>query len=1268
MAETHIDITADDKDFYDSIKNSEAALDHFIDQISKGSKKIDVAFTDAAETSKMFQEAIQIQKKAVSELDNEYERASKSLTALANSYSGDHKFSDKEIEENTKKYAAQKKQVDELKIARDAESKSLSKLETAYTTFTKEQEKLSKSERTYLTQIRQTREEMARIRGESGIVSPENMQRYDQLKAKLTELGTSLNIVKREQKDLTTQGNAQLSGIIQGITGLAGAFSAGQGVVSLFAKDNEQLAAIQTKLQAAMAITIGLQQVSNTLHATSSFRINTVTKATQLWNNAVKALNINLGISQTLSKGLVGIGIGALIAAIVILVSKYKEWNKQQEETKRLNKIVTDSLKESALEGQKAAQKETVALNILYKASQNENKSKSERLKAVSELQKQYPGYFGNLSKEEILAGKGADAYNRLASAIIASAKARAAQDRIVENQSKILDLEAKRADALAKKEKAESERELASFRNNPANSGGNPLAANAMMRNTGKEISESTSDIEDYSKEIWNATKEIGKLNEANQELAETISVSDLVSDSNTSTATKAVKETKDQTQKLLDELLKLREKNQQDEINLMEEGLEKRLAQIDFNYNKEIDEIRKKEKEFSEASEGITIDQSLEITTAYSNAYKKQAQEREKANSDVLKESETLLKELLSKYQDYNAQRLEINKKFKDDLVALESQAASEQRDNAIAELKKQWKEALSSINLSEFQENIDWSVLFGNLDKVSTNELISLRDKLKSYINEVGSSLSPQDLKTVTDAFENLNEKIADKKPITELKDGYNEYRAALEEVIKQKKELAKYEKGTEEYAKTVEAIKNAENARVKSLTKMSQSINKIGSVGSELVNSGQELVDTLTNIGIKIPEAVQGALSGIGQIMGGLEKLNLTNPTSIITSAVSVVSGIGNALASVFGGGKTVVSQSTYDSYNKLMTLMDKVIAKQKELLESLSGKEAVEASKEAAAAIERQIEATKNLGKEYNASGGSTFTNSYGVRQYNDLKKYRSQLKALGIDFDSLGGRLEGLYDLSAEQLQLIQEQLPDAWNALWDETQGYLQTIIDSEKELQKLKDSLNEALTGLSFDSLKNSLDSLLQSADTTFEDIGNSFEDHMRDAVLNFVKNKYLTDALQDWYDKFAEAYSDDVLSETEVEELRRMYEEAYNRAQQMYDSALSAAGVSKDSSDVEASSKGIASISQDSANELNGNFFALLQKTGDIRNINEASRLLLMGVNSGIGDIQAIMRENSKVFQDSLNVQIKIEQNTFRSAELLNKFDTTGIAIRN
>lgn len=167
----------------------------------------------------------------------------------------------------------------------------------------------------------------------------------------------------------------------------------------------------------------------------------------------------------SLAAQVVGLGLSLLVTGAVALTQKYGSLGgaidallNPLNEQQRIQRTVNDVM----AQGEKDAQKEIVALDTLYKATQNSSIALSERNKLVDELQSRYPQYLGNLSNEQILAGKAAAQYEKLRGSILAAAQARAIQDKVADISSKLLDIDIKRTDQTQKLAKAQAEQRKA--------------------------------------------------------------------------------------------------------------------------------------------------------------------------------------------------------------------------------------------------------------------------------------------------------------------------------------------------------------------------------------------------------------------------------------------------------------------------------------------------------------------------------------------------------------------------------------------------------------------------------------------------------------------------------------------------------------------------------------------------------------------------------------------------------------------------------------
>ena len=125
--------------------------------------------------------------------------------------------------------------------------------------------------------------------------------------------------------------------------------------------------------------------------------------------------------------------------------------------------------------------------------------------------------------------------------------------------------------------------------------------------------------------------------------------------------------KKQKENQEKLDGQLLSLRRQNQQDEINLMKEGTEKKLEQIDFDYQKQLDAIRKQEEEWSKAGNGkLTDKQAREISEAYANAESMRDKDITNVTKEQLKAEQQALNDYLKEYGTFQQQKLAIAQEY--------------------------------------------------------------------------------------------------------------------------------------------------------------------------------------------------------------------------------------------------------------------------------------------------------------------------------------------------------------------------------------------------------------------------------------------------------------------------------------------------------------------------------------------------------------------------------------------------------------------------
>lgn len=613
----------------------------------------------------------------------------------------------------------------------------------------------------------------------------------------------------------------------------------------------------------------------------------------------------------------------ALTVGITLLTlygDKVVDWIVELFNAKNAMKPLVDiqqQLNEVQLKGAQNAQSEITKLELLYKATQNASKPIRERKKAVDELQKSYPDFFKNISEEEILTGKAADAYVRLTSSIIASARARAAQDKMIENAKKVLEDEDKITEEYVEREKAqallEKEQKLLS---DLSNTGEAQEFQVGIVRAAQKRVDEIDERISGFRREIY-------ETNKAQNELAQNININDLVFNANKDSSKESEEERKKRQneadkqkqlqQKLSDDFLALRRKNQQDEIDLMEEGKKKMLQQIDADFEARKAEITKKTKELAEVnkkaglsglnSNGLTAEQQTEID----KANEINADSRAKAESDMYKEETETMRNYLKEYGTYQQQKLAIAEEYAEKIRKAQSEGER-------LSLEKERDTAMQKVEVDAIKQSIDWGSVFGEFGAMFKDQLqptidklreISMSDEFKSssledqqLLYELIQKLEQSDTVWDRDIFKRVSDDlVAYQSAMQSYIEAQEEERLATKTLTDAKKKLVKYENSGDNAnaLKAQVAVTEAEINLKNASDNVQNFGDKVQGAASDLEASSNQAVNMFQNLESGLKGLTSGSLQGVGQ---GLMQLDKLFNNSVITDEA------GNALAKGF----------------------------------------------------------------------------------------------------------------------------------------------------------------------------------------------------------------------------------------------------------------------------------------------------------------------------------------------------------------------------
>ena len=717
--------------------------------------------------------------------------------------------------------------------------------------------------------------------------------------------------------------------------------------------------------------------------------------------------------------------------------------------------------------------------------------------------------------------------------------------------------------------------------------------------------------------------------------------------------------KEIQNSSQAIKDAITKYELSIQQQQIDLMEDGSDKELALIRLNYEKRYQEIVKEEREllqklqeeerkqwektnpkfkeknlqFIPTITSLTPEQRAQFDKEYSLAYQKQE-----------KDTKALLDKLLEKYRDYDSQRIAIEKQGNEDIAYLQSKrtdANAEEIDRAIKVAQDKIKEGVQQINDAQAEaatkDNDFFKLLFGDVSSMSfgtLQNLISQAKQLREYLSGNGDSkgitfISPEQLKAI------------EKSP-AEL----DKLKKALDKLLKGNKSNS-WDAIFDGFTKGVAKLKSA-----KGFKEISEGMQDIGQSASEASS---------------MLSGVAGSLSSMFEEMGNTEVAEALSGMQQVMSAISNIGqgfakgGIVGGIAAAVGEAANFIGQAfAANARHKaaLKEIMNETIAQQREynlllMQQNLEYEKAATifgtdvygkaanadtVMKNAVASLNAELKGTNQQQEKFsykNAGGVWGVISNLGYTKQKDLYSGLADIQI------KTGHKKTGLFgwgkgkDIYSSILD-VYPQLIDAngkfnkslaetilnTREMSDESKASLQNMIDLAQQAEDAFDELKNYMTDI-FGDLGNDMSNALADAFTNGTNAAKAFTESVSDMLETLAKQMVYSVTIGPLMEK-AQTQMLDVMKDTSLSKedqfkewaniLNGLVSEATvqqqiaNQLYEEYQQAAAKQGINifkPESSQQSTAVRSFQTMSQDTAEELNGRFTALQVAGEEIKN---------------------------------------------------------------
>lgn len=366
--------------------------------------------------------------------------------------------------------------------------------------------------------------------------------------------------------------------------------------------------------------------------------------------------------------------------------------------------------------------------------------------------------------------------------------------------------------------------------------------------------------------------------------------SISSANSKSYKAAATDAKKQAEDRKkaqEELNEDLKQLQQENIDTDISQMQEGTEKKLAEIKNDYAKRKAEIDKQEAEFKKKNK--EAGKKVTLTSAQSNALNKArdlaTQEYNKKLEEVNREALTSMRDYLKEYGSLYQQKQAIAEEYEEKIAKAQTQGEK-------FALQQQRKKDLQTIEINAIRQNIDWGSIFGDFGAMFKDQLEPTIKKLQELSK---STTDVNEQKTIQELISKLqgSATIWDSDIFKKVSDDINAYQSAMQgyidaqeheaeatkAVTKAQEDLAKAKKSGDKtsISKAEGNLSRAQNVLATASNNVLEFGSSVQKASSDLQTSAQKAVSQFQQLENGLQGLTSGSLKGIGNSILGLDKL-------------------------------------------------------------------------------------------------------------------------------------------------------------------------------------------------------------------------------------------------------------------------------------------------------------------------------------------------------------------------------------------------------